>query len=121
MVQGRIDAGGREGLGRINNSKLHILTYDSSRHGSPFVPLFPLDRSIESGDKADLEGALQMLVRNVANAHNVVVMSSQSVTKSNLQIGSLQIDVHEPVARLSQAVISIQVRDRRPNIVRKSV
>ena len=46
-----------------------------------------------------------MRCANVANAHNVVVMSSQSVRKDNLQIGSLQIDVHEPPVypvRLSQ-------------------
>jgi hypothetical protein len=51
--------------------------------------------------------ALQIVVRNEAHAHNVVVMSSLSVTKSNLQIGTLQIDLHEPAVRLSQAVISI--------------
>lgn len=58
---------------------------------------------------------------NVANAHNVVAMSSQSVRKSNPQIGSLQIDVHEPAVRLSQAVISIEEGDRRPKLVWKPV
>ena len=89
-------------------NKSHIDT--ASRYGSPFVPSFLLDRSIESGGRADLEFAVQIICANVANAHNVVVMSSQSVRKSNLQIGSLQIDVHEPRVRLSHAMISIEAR-----------
>lgn len=48
-------------------------------------------------------------------------MSSQSVRKSNLQIGSLQIDVHEPALPLSQAVISMKERHLRQKLVWKSL
>ena len=41
--------------------------------------------------------------------------------EANLQIGSLQIDVHEPAVRLSQAVISIEEGDRHPKLVWKAV
>lgn len=104
----------------MGNNKLHIDT--ASRYGSPFVPLFLLDRSIESGGRADLEFAVQIICANVANAHNVVVMSSQSGRKSNLQIGSLQIDVHEPALPLSHAVvISMKERHLRQKLVWKSL
>lgn len=99
-------------------------TDTASRHGSPFVPLLLPDRSIEGGGRADHGFALQMRCANVANAHNVVVMSSQRARKDNLQIGSLQIDVHEPQeppVRLSHAVIITQPRDLHPELACKSV
>lgn len=106
--------------GKAEDGKLWLINHIWTFPAESAPLLFLLDRSIEGGGRADHEFALQMRCANVANAHNVVVMSSQSVRGDNLQIGSLQIDVHEPAVRLSQAVISIQVRDLHPSLVWKS-
>lgn len=103
--------------------RLHIRPTILSRHGSPFVPPLPLDRSIESGNMADLVARLANHCKVVLERRKRSECRGHVVTKcnkSNFQIGSLQIDVHEPTVRLSQAVISIEEGDRHPNLVWKA-
>jgi hypothetical protein len=107
MVQGRIDA-----VGEKAEEEQTIVSYIHMRifFADTAPLLLPCSSSI-AASKAAAGQILSAALQITANAHAKRRKRSQcrghvvtECNKSNLQIGSLQIDVHEPPVRLSRAL-----------------
>lgn len=124
IVQGRIDA-----VGEKAEEEQMIVSYIYTRtFPADSAPLLlPCSSSIEASKAATgqiLNAALQITAKPTKERRKRSQCRGHVVTECNefnLQIGSLQIDVHEPPVRLSQAVITIHSHDLHTRLVWNSV